>query len=104
MRPAVQAAYQAVNAWVGEHGLAYRTEQIEQVKTRTLVVHGKDDQVVPVTHAYQFLELLENSSGYIIPNCRHWAMIEYPELFAAVVLAFLDGYRLDAPGSGAPGR
>jgi pimeloyl-ACP methyl ester carboxylesterase len=104
VQPAVKAAYQATNAWVREHGLAYRTDQIEQVKTRTLVVHGKDDQVVPVSHAYRFLELLQNSSGYIIPNCRHWAMIEYPELFSAIVLDFVDGYRLDAPDSGTPGR
>lgn len=104
VQPATRAAYAATMAWVREHGLEYRTGQIEQVKTRTLVVHGKDDQVVPVTQAYKFLELLENSSGYVIPNCRHWAMIEYPELFSAVTLDFLDGYRGDAASSGTPGR
>lgn len=92
-QPATRAAYSATMGWVREHGLAYTTEEIEQVKTRTLVVHGKDDLVVPLAHAYRFLELLENSSGYVIPNCRHWAMIEYPQLFSAVTLDFLDGYR-----------
>lgn len=102
VQPTIQAAYKATNAWIREHGgLTYTTEQIEQVKNRALVVHGKDDQVVPVSHAYRFLELLENSSGYIIPNCRHWAMIEYPELFSAVVLDFLDGYHVEAVGSSA---
>lgn len=92
-RPALRAAYSATIGWIREHTLAYSIEQIKEVKTRTLVVHGKDDEVVPIAQAYQFLELLENSSGYVIPHCRHWAMIEYPELFSAVTLDFLDGYR-----------
>ncbi|MER5430110.1 alpha/beta hydrolase [Streptomyces sp. NPDC002588] len=103
-RPATRAAYTAMMVWVREHSLAYTTEQIAQVKTRTLVVHGKDDLVVPVTQAYEFLDLLENSSGYVIPNCRHWAMIEYPELFSAVTLAFLDGYRGTTASSDTTGR
>lgn len=95
-RPPIQAAFSATIAWIQQHGLAYTTEQIAEVQTRTLVVHGKDDLVVPLSQAYQFLELLQNSTGYIIPACRHWAMIEYPELFAAVTVDFLDGYRRHA--------
>jgi pimeloyl-ACP methyl ester carboxylesterase len=39
--------------------------------------------------AYRFLELLENSHGYFLPHCGHWAMIEYPGLFAQIALDFL---------------
>jgi pimeloyl-ACP methyl ester carboxylesterase len=79
-------------AQVRENGFGNTREDIQRVRTRTLVVNGKDDVVVPLDHAYTFLELLENSFGYLIPHCRHWAMIEYPELFAQITLEFLDNY------------
>ena len=47
------------------------------------------DKVVPVALSYKFLELLENSHGYIMPKCGHWAMLEHPEYFARVCLEFL---------------
>lgn len=103
-RPDTRAAYSATMQWVRDHELAYPPEEIARVMTRTLVVHGKDDLVVPVTQAYRFLELLENSFGYVIPNCRHWTMIEYPEVFSAITLDFLDGYRRPTAGSAGSGR
>lgn len=93
VQPAIRAAYSAILAWVRENGgLVYPESDLAHIKTRTLVVNGKDDLVVPIAHAYRFLELLENSTGYLIPNCRHWAMLEYPEMFSSVTLDFLDNY------------
>lgn len=92
VEPATRAAYTATMDWIREHGLGYPTEEISKVKARTLVFHGKDDLVVPVANGYKFLELLDNSTGYLMPQCRHWAMLEYPDLFASVVLDFLDRY------------
>lgn len=96
LNPDAQAAYTATMAWVREHGFGYSPERISKVKTRTLVFHGKDDKVVPVTDAFKFLQLLDNSTGYLMPNCGHWVMNEYPEIFARVVLDFLDFYGLHA--------
>ena len=76
--------------WVRENGLHYPDDAIAAVKTRTLVVNGKEDKVVPIEQAFEFLQLLENSTGYLIPHCRHWAMIEYPELFTKVCLDFFN--------------
>ena len=76
--------------WVRENGLHYPDELIAAVKTRTLVVNGKEDKVVPIGQAFEFLTLLENSTGYLIPHCRHWAMIEYPQLFAKACIDFFD--------------
>lgn len=90
--PDAQAAYTATMAWVRENGFGYTAEQIAQVKTRTLVFHGKDDKVVPLTDAFKFLGLLDNSTGYLMPNCGHWVMNEYPEAFSKIVLDFLEFY------------
>lgn len=90
MRAEAREAAAAVQRWVKEHGgLWYPEEEIAKVKTRTLVFHGKEDKVVPVQTAYRFLELLENSHGYVLPKCGHWAMMEHPRVFARVCTGFL---------------
>lgn len=82
-------AYQRITGWMKQNGgLAVATERIRSVKAKTLVVAGKEDRVVPVACAYRFLELLDNSWGYIVPHCGHWPMIEQPDAFAAVVTHF----------------
>lgn len=90
LNPDAQAAYTATMAWVRENGFGYSPELIAEVKIRTLVFHGKDDKVVPLTDAFKFLDLLDNSTGYLMPNCGHWVMNEYPEIFSKIVLDFLD--------------
>jgi pimeloyl-ACP methyl ester carboxylesterase len=85
-----KAAYLAITKWVKEQGgLHYDEAQIASVKARCLVFAGKDDLVVPLMENVRFLQLLENSTGYFLPHCRHWAMLEYPELFSKVAIDFL---------------
>lgn len=86
----VKRGTSATQAWVKNNGgLFYPEEQIASVKTRALIFHGKEDKVVPVEKAYRFLELLENSHGYILSKCGHWAMMEQPEVFTRVCIDFL---------------
>jgi 2-hydroxy-6-oxo-6-(2'-aminophenyl)hexa-2,4-dienoate hydrolase len=88
--PATCAAYSATMGWVKEQGgLHYEHDFIRQVKIPCLVVNGKDDKVVPLSNALKFLELIDNSWGYIIPHCGHWEMLEYPAHFAGEVTLFL---------------
>jgi 2-hydroxy-6-oxo-6-(2'-aminophenyl)hexa-2,4-dienoate hydrolase len=90
IRPDTRHAYEAMMKWIRDQGgLAYPEDAIRTIKTPTLVVNGKEDVVVPLSNAYRFLELLENSWGYFIPHCGHWAMIETPYDFAAAVSGFL---------------
>ncbi|ACK50424.1 alpha/beta hydrolase fold protein [Methylocella silvestris BL2] len=88
--PARKAAYKATMGWVKQRGgLHYEEREVAAVKTRCLVFAGKDDLVIPMKENVRFLELLENSTGYFLPHCRHWAMMEYPEIFTNVVIYFL---------------
>lgn len=90
MQPDKKDAYRATMGWVkAQGGLHYEERQIAAVKSRTLVFAGKDDLVIPLKENVRFLELLENSTGYFIPHCRHWAMMEYPEVFSRVTLDFM---------------
>ncbi len=91
IQPAQRAAYAATMGWVKNRGgLYYEDADIAAVKHRALIFHGKDDKVVPLSEGFKFLELLDNSSGYFLAHCGHWAMIEHPELFARVSMDFLE--------------
>lgn len=88
-RPDTKAAYAATMDWLRNNPFFYSDEEIRSITAPTLVVHGKDDQMVYVNFAYRFLELLPNSWGYILPRCGHWAMLEKPVEFTAATLNFL---------------
>ncbi|HMN78708.1 MAG TPA: alpha/beta hydrolase [Burkholderiaceae bacterium] len=89
--PACRAAYGATMGWIkAQGGLFYPEACIARVACPTLVVNGKDDKVVPLANAYRFLELIDDSWGYILPHCGHWAMMERPDAFSRVCLDFLE--------------
>jgi 2-hydroxy-6-oxo-6-(2'-aminophenyl)hexa-2,4-dienoate hydrolase len=88
-QPGAIEAYRAITRWVAEHGLFYPEEEIRKVRHPVLIVNGREDKVIPPSMAYRMWELLENARLYLIPNCGHWAMIEYPEEFCEVVALFL---------------
>jgi 2-hydroxy-6-oxo-6-(2'-aminophenyl)hexa-2,4-dienoate hydrolase len=84
-------AYERITGWMkARGGLQIEEALIRLVSAPTLVVAGKNDRVVPVSCAYKFLELIPQSRGYIMPNCGHWPMIEYPAEFASVLKQFID--------------
>lgn len=90
IEPGVRAGYSAFMRWIGEQGGLHRPEDfIAQVKTPSLVVHGKEDKVVPLASGHRLLELIEHSWGYIVPHCGHWAMMEHPRDFTRATLNFL---------------
>ena len=88
--PGVRSGYSAFMRWMEEQkGLHRPPEFLSRLKHPTLIVHGKQDRVVPLTSAHRLLELIENSWGYVMPHCGHWAMMEYPLDFSRVTLDFL---------------
>ncbi|TFL15643.1 alpha/beta hydrolase [Pusillimonas caeni] len=87
--PAAAEALKAINAETKKGTLVYDEDALRTIKHPVLVVNGKEDGVSPIARALRFLELLENSRGYIVPHCGHWAMIETTAEFCSVVENFL---------------
>jgi pimeloyl-ACP methyl ester carboxylesterase len=51
-------------------------DEIRKLPHRTLIVHGREDQVIPVSNSYYLEGILENGDLAVYSKCGHWSMIE----------------------------
>ena len=64
-------------------------DQVRKIATPTLLVHGRDDQVIPLEASLRLLDLIDDSRLHVFGRCGHWTQIERSEEFAALVSDFL---------------
>lgn len=69
--------------------LAITEEQVRQVACPSLLVHGREDQIVPLDVAWRMLGLLPNADLHVFAHCGHWTQIERAREFNEVVAQFL---------------
>jgi 2-hydroxymuconate-semialdehyde hydrolase len=55
----------------------------------TLIIHGRDDQVIPLQNAYDLVQLIECSELHVFGQCGHWTQIEHAKRFNQLVVNFL---------------
>ena len=51
-------------------------EEIRKLPHRTLIMHGREDQVIPLSNSYRLLELIDNGDLVVFSHCGHWTQIE----------------------------
>jgi pimeloyl-ACP methyl ester carboxylesterase len=51
-------------------------EQIRALPHQTLIVHGREDQVIPLSNSYKLEELIDRADLAVFSHCGHWSMIE----------------------------
>jgi pimeloyl-ACP methyl ester carboxylesterase len=74
--------------WVDD--LALSGAELAAIRAPVLLVHGRDDRVVPWrSSSAQLLELLSDARLHVLSGCGHWTMIERTADFLAVVQPFL---------------
>lgn len=56
-----------------------------------LIVHGRDDQVIPLETSLHLLRAIDDATLHVWPNTGHWVQIERAEEFTRLVLQFIDG-------------
>jgi pimeloyl-ACP methyl ester carboxylesterase len=63
-------------------------DEIRRLPHRTLIVHGREDQVIPVQTSLRLEELIDNADLSVFSHCGHWSMIERTADFNRSVSAF----------------
>lgn len=92
IRPGIQEAYSAMfpaprQQWVD--ALASPEAAIQALPHEVLVIHGRDDRVIPLANAYRLLELINRAQLHVFGRCGHWTQIEHTERFVRLVGDFL---------------
>jgi 2-hydroxymuconate-semialdehyde hydrolase len=74
--------------WVDD--LALSGAELASITAPVLLVHGRDDRVVPWrSSSAQLVDLLPDARLHVLSRCGHWTMIERTGDFLAVVQPFL---------------
>jgi pimeloyl-ACP methyl ester carboxylesterase len=63
-------------------------DDIRRLPHRTLIVHGREDQVIPVQTSLRLMELIDNADLSVFSHCGHWSMIERTADFNRAVTEF----------------
>lgn len=92
-QPGFQESYAAMfpaprQRWVD----AMRTpdQDIRALPHRTLVVHGREDQVIPVDNSIRLMRMIDNADLHVFSHCGHWVQIERSADFNRLVGDFLE--------------
>jgi 2-hydroxymuconate-semialdehyde hydrolase len=114
IRPGVQESYAAMFPPPRQEGvdrLALSEELTRGIAHNTLIVHGREDQVIPLQSSLTLLNLIPRSQLHVFGECGHWTQIERTEEFVNLLDTFLPrssdvtggidvrGLRADATGN-----
>jgi 2-hydroxymuconate-semialdehyde hydrolase len=70
--------------------MAYSEEEISNIAHDVLIIHGREDQVIPVSNSYRLINLIDHAQLHVIGHCGHWTQIEQVDVFNALVANFID--------------
>ena len=69
--------------------LGITEEEVRAIATPALLVHGREDKVVPMQVSVTMLGLLPNADLHVFSACGHWTQIERADEFSALVSDYL---------------
>jgi 2-hydroxymuconate-semialdehyde hydrolase/2-hydroxy-6-oxo-octa-2,4-dienoate hydrolase len=88
-RPGEADNYRAIHAaQAARTGPRLTPEAVQTIQTPTLLVHGRDDQVLPAEVSWTMLGLLPNADLHVFHHCGHWVQLERADEFCLLVRDF----------------
>ena len=92
IQPGFQEAFETMFPAPRQNGveaLASREEDIRALPHETLVVHGREDQVLPLSNSLTLAQWISRSQLHVYGRCGHWTQIEHAARFNQLVENFL---------------
>lgn len=92
IQPGFQESFSAMfpaprQRWVD--AMASREEDIRALPHQVLVVHGRDDAVIPLSTSLTLAGWIPRSQLHVFGQCGHWTQIEHTARFVRLVGDFL---------------
>jgi pimeloyl-ACP methyl ester carboxylesterase len=66
------------------------TQLLGQIEAPALIIHGLDDQIIPMRDSEAMRAGIPNSQLEIIPDAGHLLNLEQPEIFNRIVTSFIN--------------
>ena len=93
IRPGFQESFAAMfpaprQRWVD--AMCSPEAQVRALPHETLVIHGRDDRVIPLSTSLTLSQWIPRSQLHVFGQCGHWTQIEHSARFTQLVANFLD--------------
>ncbi|MBF4480142.1 alpha/beta fold hydrolase [Rhodococcus rhodochrous] len=91
IRPGAQEAFEQVFPEPRQRWLDAQIvpdEDLAAIEHEVLILHGREDRVVPVAASQKMFDLIPNSQLHIFGKCGHWTQIEHAARFQQLVSTF----------------
>ena len=100
IRPGFQESFAAMfpaprQRWVD--AMASAEADIRAIAHQTLVIHGREDRVIPLSNSLTLADWIVRAQLYVFGQCGHWTQIEHAGRFARLVGDFLHEAQTDEP-------
>ncbi len=92
MRPGMQESFSSMFPQPRQRGvdtLAAYEDRLHELRAPTLIVHGREDRVIPLISSQKLLHVLDDAQLHVFGHCGHWTQIEHPTAFNRLVRDFL---------------
>lgn len=92
IRPGVQEAYETMFPAPRQRSvdmLAHEDAELASIESPTLIVHGREDRVIPLSSSLELLRLIPDARMHVFGRCGHWTQIEHAEEFTTLVIDHL---------------
>lgn len=92
VRPGVHESYSAMFPAPRQHGvdsLALDDDALRALPHETLLVHGREDRIIPLASSLRLHELIPASQLHVFGHCGHWTQIERRSEFVRLLQGFL---------------
>ena len=93
LQPGLQEAYSSMFPTPRQNAvdeLCSPEAALRALPHQTLIIHGREDRVIPPANAAKLSEWIPNSQMHIFGKCGHWTQIEHAGRFSRLVAGFLD--------------
>lgn len=71
--------------------LSLPDEELDAIEHPVLLIHGRDDVIVPLETSLHLLKQLPSVQLHVFGRCSHWTMIEYRDAFNRLLADFFGG-------------
>jgi 2-hydroxymuconate-semialdehyde hydrolase len=68
--------------------MAGNQNYIRNIPHETLIIHGREDRVIPIETSLKLIKLIDNAELHIFGRCGHWSQIERTAEFGDLLLNF----------------